>query len=209
MYDISMNVLGLLLERASGMALPAFLEQRLFAPLGMRDTAFHVPTEKWSRFTSAYVVDEAGALALHDAAEESAWASPSFPSAANGLVSTAEDLLSFARMLLAGGEHAGQRIVSAESVRAMGHDEIPAEQKARSPFFPGFWDARGWGLGVSVVTAPLHETPAGRFGWDGAIGTSLYVDPAAKTLGILLTQRMDLRGTEDVNAAFWRAVYRA
>jgi CubicO group peptidase (beta-lactamase class C family) len=208
MYDISMNVLGLLMERASGTSLPAFLEQRLFAPLGMRDTAFHVPTEKWSRFTSAYVVEEDGALKLHDAAEESAWAAPVFPSAASGLVSTAEDLLPFARMLLGDGQHAGRSIVSAESVRAMARDEIPAEQKARSPFFPGFWDARGWGLGVSIVTGRLNEAPPGRFGWDGAIGTSLYVDPAAKTLGILLTQRMDFRGVEDVNGAFWREAYR-
>jgi CubicO group peptidase (beta-lactamase class C family) len=208
MYDISMDVLGMLMERASGMALPVLLARRLFEPLGMRDTAFHVPPAKWSRFTTAYAVEASGALGVHDAAEESAWASPAFPSAANGLVSTAEDLLAFARMLLAGGVHAGERLVSAESVRAMAEDEIPAEQKARSPFFPGFWDTRGWGLGVSVVTAPVEEMPAGRFGWDGALGTSLYVDPGTGTLGILLTQRMDLRGAEDVNGAFWRAAYR-
>jgi CubicO group peptidase (beta-lactamase class C family) len=208
MYDVSMDVLGVLIGRAAGTTLPALLHERLFAPLGMRDTAFDVPSAKWSRFTSAYEVGEGGALVLRDAAEESAWAAPAFASGANGLVSTGDDVLTFARMLLAGGVHAATRVLSAESVRAMATDQIPAEQKARSPFFPGFWDTRGWGLGVSVVTASQDGTPAGRFGWDGAIGTSVYVDVAARVIGILLTQRMDLRGAEDVNGAFWRAVYR-
>jgi CubicO group peptidase (beta-lactamase class C family) len=202
------DTLGVLMARAAGGPLSAFLRDRLFGPLGMKDTAFHVPSERRARLTSAYRVEEGGALALHDAAENSSWAdAPAFPSGASCLVSTADDYLAFSRMLLNGGAHDSTSILSAESVRALTTDQISPEQKARSPFFPGFWDTRGWGLGVSIVTAAEGGTPPGRFGWDGALGTSGCVDADARRIGILLTQRMDVRGIEDVNGAFWRAIY--
>ena len=94
--------------------------------------------------------------------EESRFARPPrFASAAGGLVSTADDYLAFARMMLGGGVYRGRRILSEASVRAMQADRIPAEVKARSPFGPGFWDTGGWGLGMQVVT-PARAGRAGR-----------------------------------------------
>lgn len=105
------------------------------------------------------------------------------------MVSTADDLLAFGRMLLNGGAHGGARILSRLAVELMTVDQLSAEQKAASPFFQNFWDTRGWGLGVSMVTrrGDLADVP-GRFGWDGAFSTSLYVDPREQMLGILLAQ---------------------
>src|SRR5689334_24041007 len=94
------------------------------------------------------------------------------------LVSTADDYLAFARMMLNRGKHGSLRILSRPSVELMTTDQITPEQKAASPFVPGFWDGRGWGLGLSVITGrtELGFNP-GRFGWDGGYGTSAYMDP--------------------------------
>ena len=98
-----------------------------------------------------------------------------FESGAGGLVSTADDLLVFGRMLLPDG--GGERLLSRPTLELMATDQLTPIQKARSPFFDGFWDSRGWGLGLGVVTTrtDVAEVP-GRYGWDGAFGTSCYVD---------------------------------
>jgi CubicO group peptidase (beta-lactamase class C family) len=90
-------------------------------------------------------------------------------------------------------------------------DQITPEQKAASEFFPGFWDARGWGFGLSVITrrTQLGGNP-GRFGWDGGYGTSAYMDPSEDMVAILMTQRLwDSPRGPDVAADFWTSVYQA
>jgi CubicO group peptidase (beta-lactamase class C family) len=191
MYHTGSDVLTVLVERATGQRLDDFLEERLFAPLGMVDTGFHVPADKRQRFATSYLTDPAtGTLTLYDDPRSSQWAEPpAFCSGGAGLVSTANDYLAFCRMLLGKGRYGGAQILSRRSVEVMTTDQLTPAQKAASPFAPGFWDSRGWGFGLSVVTRSddLAAVP-GRFGWDGGLGTSAYTDPQEGLIGILLTQ---------------------
>jgi CubicO group peptidase (beta-lactamase class C family) len=192
MYHTGSDVLGVLVARAAGTDLATFLQQRMFGPLGMADTAFCVPEDKLGRLATAYYVDPAsGGLAVYDQAR-GRWAQPpSFQAGGGGLVSTAEDYLAFARMLLEQGRHGTTRLLARATVELMTTDQITAEQKAASPFFAGFWQSRGWGLGLAVVTRREGLGPsAGSFGWDGGFTTSCYIDPQEQMVAILLTQRL-------------------
>jgi CubicO group peptidase (beta-lactamase class C family) len=191
MYNIGSYVLGVLIARASGQPFETFLRERIFEPLGMRDTGFSVPAAKLDRLATSYMVNRAtGALVLHDGAQDSQWSRPpAFPDGGGGLVSTVDDYLAFSRMLLNKGKHGRERILARPSVETMTTDQLTPAQKAASPF-PGLWDNRGWGFGVSVVTHRdgLAATP-GQYGWDGGFGTSWRSDPAEEMVGIVMTQR--------------------
>lgn len=209
MYNTGFYLLGILLARASGQPLELFLRERLFDPLGMADTAFSVPPAKLDCLAACYVTDETGALELHDDPADSQWGRPPiFPDGAAGLVSTIDDYHAFGQMLLNGGTHGSQRILSRPAIEAMTTDQLTAEQKANSPFFPGFWDNRGWGLGLSVITRRdgIAASP-GRFGWDGGYGTSWSSDPREGLVAILMTQR--LAQSDDLYNDFWTSVYQA
>ncbi|MGK4002459.1 serine hydrolase domain-containing protein [Sorangium sp. So ce1036] len=212
MYDTSMNVLGVLIERASGQPLEALLRERIFTPLGMKDTGFSVPAEELHRLPACYARDPGtGAFAIFDpAGPESRFSrAPGFQSAAGGLVSTADDVLAFARMMLNQGAHEGKRLLSERSVELMTRDHITPEQKAISPFGPGFWDRHGWGYGLSVVTRAEPGEPRG-IGWDGGYGTSCYWDPETGVIGVLMTQRlMDSPSAPPAFVDFWRSIYEA
>ncbi len=159
----------------------------------MKDTGFHVPAAKLDRLATCYRTDAAtGGLAVFDDARGGRFARPPvFESGAGGLVSTVDDYLAFGRMLLNMGRHGGERILSRPSVELMTTDHITPDQKARSAFFPGFWDSHGWGFGVAIVTRrdDLAAVP-GRYGWDGGYGTSAYMDPREDMVAILMTQRL-------------------
>lgn len=212
MYNTPAVVLGVLIARASGQPLEAFLRERLFEPLGMKDTGFSVPPEETGRLAASYWPDpETGALELHDGALDSRWSRPpTFPDAAAGLVSTADDVLAFGRMMLNEGRHGGERILSRLSVEAMTTDQLTAEQKAASGFFPGFWESRGWGFGLCVTTRRdgVAAVP-GRFGWDGGYGTSWASDPREEMVAILMTQRAGFPLLSSVYLDFWTSVYQA
>ncbi|XRQ14886.1 serine hydrolase domain-containing protein [Actinomadura welshii] len=190
MYDTSADVLGILMARAAGRPLADLLAERLFEPLGMTDTGFHVPAGKLDRLAAAYRPDpETGTLVPAD--DRAAWTSPPvFPSGAGGpgLLSTADDLLAFCTMMLNGGRNGSERVLSRPSVELMTTDQLTAEQKADNHLF--FGGNSGWGFGVGVITRRdgLAAVP-GRFGWVGGTGTSVYTDPAEELIGILLTQR--------------------
>ncbi|ESR25579.1 serine hydrolase domain-containing protein [Lutibaculum baratangense] len=195
LYHTGMDVLGLLVSRVTGMRLGDFMHERVFEPLGMRDTGFHVPKENLGRLATCYERDGNGALVP---CPELLGPDPSVPPrlelGGSGLVSTVDDFAAFGRMLLAGGAVDGRRIISPESVSMMTTDQVPAEVKAVSPFYPGFWDTYGWGLGMAVVTAPDGIPPApGRFGWWGGTGTTFFCDPATGTVAVLMFQRMMTR----------------
>ncbi len=211
MYHTGSDVLGVLIARASGMPLESFLKERIFEPLGMKDTGFHVPPKKLDRLTSCYAVDaQTGKLELYDDGQDSQWASPPvFPMGGGGLVSTVDDYLAFGRMMLNGGKLGKERILSRPTVEAMTTDQLTPEQKAASAFFPGFWDSRGWGFGLSVVTRRdgVSMSP-GRFGWDGAFGTSWASDPAEDMVCILMIQRMGFGPSPaGLNSDFWTLAY--
>ena len=153
-----------------------------------------------------------GRLAVYDQARGGLWASPPvFESGGGGLVSTADDYLAFARMMLRHGRHGSGRLLSRPAVELMTSDHLTPEQKAASDFVPGFWDTRGWGFGLSVIT---RRDGAGRspgsFGWDGGFSTSGYADPHEDLVGILLVQRMMTSPTGfPFHAEFWTQVYQA
>ncbi len=213
LYHTGSDVLGVLIARASGRPLERFLRERLFEPLGMKDTGFHVPPEKLDRFASCYQGNPlTEALAPFDDARDTQWSRPpAFPSGGSGLVSTLDDYAAFARMLLSKGEAGGRRILARPTVEAMITDHLTPEQKGDSGFFPGFWDNRGWGFGLSVITRRdgIAAVP-GRFGWDGVYGTSWYSDPAEDLIGILMIQRLSFAPTAvGINADFWTLLYQA
>ena len=213
LYNSGSDILGVLISRASGMSLEEFLRERIFAPLGMNDTAFSVPASKLDRLASSYWTNFAtGEFEVFDGVDDSRWARPPvFESGAGGLVSTVDDLLAFGQMMLNRGRYGDERILSRPSVELMTTDHITPEQKAVSGFFPGFWDNRGWGFGLSIVTRrdDLAGVP-GRYGWDGGYGTSWYVDPKEELVAILMTQRLwDATGPAAVYPDFWTSAYQA
>jgi CubicO group peptidase (beta-lactamase class C family) len=211
MYNTGSYILGVLIARASGKPLEAFLRERIFEPLGMKDTGFSVPAAKLDRLVNAYWPNaRTGALDLHDDAGHSRWAKPpAFPDGGGGLVSTVEDYLAFGRMMLEKGRYPGGRILSRPSVEAMTTDQLTPEQKAASAF-AGLWESHGWGFGVCVCTRRdgLAASP-GRHGWDGGFGTTWASDPAEDLVAILMTQRIAFPATSAVYLDFWTSVYQA
>ncbi|MDQ1393151.1 MAG: hypothetical protein QOF30_2128 [Acidimicrobiaceae bacterium] len=211
MYNTGSQVLGILVERAVGKPLEAFLRQRLFEPLGMVDTAFSVPPGKLDRFTTAYAPDaETGALRVLDAAADSWWSRPpALPDAAGWLVSTIDDYWAFVQMILNRGEYRGRRILSELVVDRMTSDHLSAEQRAAAKLFLG--DGGGWGFGLRVPAAggATGRIPGG-FGWDGGSGTTWRSDVDRGITGILLTQRaMTSPEPPEVFDDFWTCAYGA
>lgn len=208
MYNTASDVLGVLVARAAEQPLETFLHERIFAPLGMRDTGFSVPPDKLNRLATSYARnDESGALDLYDGVDDSQWSiPPAFPSGAGGLVSTVDDYLAFCAMLLNKGKLGNERILSRPSIELMTTDQITPEQKVGSEFILG--DGRGWGFGVSIITRrdDVAAVP-GRFGWDGGLGTSGYSDPQEELVAILMTQVMSF--PPGIYEDFWTSVYQA
>jgi CubicO group peptidase (beta-lactamase class C family) len=216
LYNTSAHILGVLIARASGQPLPTFLRERIFEPLGMRDTAFSVPPENLHRLPPSYRANpETGNLDVFDgggggaAMTDSQWSHPpAFPDAAAGLVSTVDDYLAFGQMMLDNGQHGQTRILSRLSVEAMTTNQLTPEQQAGAA---AFLRDRSWGLGLSVVMRrdDVSSVP-GRFGWDGGLGTSWASDPGENLVGILLTQRTwDSPSLPAVHRDFWTAAYAA
>jgi CubicO group peptidase (beta-lactamase class C family) len=206
LYHTGSDVLSVLIARASGMRFEDFLERRIFAPLGMKDTAFDVPEPALARLATAYELDAvSGKLKPYVAA-----CGPRFAAGATGLISTAADYLAFGRMLLQRGRLGGERILSRPTVDVMTTDQLTPAQKAASPFFAGFWDTHGWGFGVCMVTQRDGTSAVpGRFGWDGGLGTSWYSDPHEDMVAILMAQRLGNPLASRLHADFLTLAYQA
>jgi CubicO group peptidase (beta-lactamase class C family) len=213
MYNTGSLLQGVLVARASGQPFDDFVRTRIIWPLGMRDTDFYAPVSKLDRFAGCgiFTDQQAGKVTRidRDGAQSAYATAPVFPSGAGGLVSTVDDYHAFARMLLSGGVYNGRRILREEAVREMTRDQLTAEQKAASQFFPGFFDTHGWGYGVGVSTAPdaVSQVP-GRYSWDGGFGTSWINDPGRNLVAIVMTQSSDFLFNGALES-FWRAVYAA
>ena len=211
LYNSGTEILSVLIARAAGTTFGKFLRERIFAPLGMKDTDFSVPADKLDRLVTCYMRDHAsGELKVFDDPVTGKFAKPPvFENGSAGLVSTADDFNAFAQMMLNGGRLGSERILSRPSVELMTTDHLTSEQKQGSELF--FGDNKGWGLGLSVFTRRdnLCNVP-GRFGWDGGYGTSWYSDEKENLTGILLTQRMmDSPQPPAVMADFWTSAYQA
>jgi CubicO group peptidase (beta-lactamase class C family) len=208
MYPTGFSVLGVLLTRAAGQPLERFLRERIFDPLGMKDTGFSVPAAKRDRLASSYALNAGtGALDVYDDADASQWHDPpAFPDAEGGLVSTVDDYVAFGQMMLNKGQYGNERILSRASVELMTTGQITPEQRVGAEFF--LETNRDWGFGVSIITQrdDIASTP-GRFGWDGGFGTSWYADPREDLTAILMTQVLGFPSR--IDREFWTLVYGA
>jgi CubicO group peptidase (beta-lactamase class C family) len=191
-YGVSIDVLGRLVEVVSGKRFGAFLQERLFGPLEMPDTAFTVPAEKASRLATVYSRTEGGQLARDDAPFGLS-ASPAFESGGGGLYSTASDYFRFAQMLL-GGRVGGTRLLGRKTVELMA-----APQSFRDGRLirinPAWSFSRGYAMALGVRTlVDVGELglpgSVGSYNWEGAASTAFWVDPREDLVGVLMLQRL-------------------
>jgi CubicO group peptidase (beta-lactamase class C family) len=190
-YNVGSLVLGVLVARAGGGNLGDVSRDRLFGPLGMNDTAFETRPDGAGRIPVQYMTDPAtGKLASQDVTGPEVWTSPPvFPSGAGGLLSTIDDMQTFARMLRRHGVHEGRSIVSTGSVAAMTSNHLTPKQVAEGGLLLG---GQGWGYGLGVVIAPSDNGLApGQYGWSGGYGTTWFNDPARDLTAIAFTQTSD------------------
>jgi CubicO group peptidase (beta-lactamase class C family) len=204
-YNTGASVAGVLIERVTGTPVADVLRERVFEPLGMVDTGFHVPAGKLHRFATQYAPDPAtGELRILDRPDGWWSAPPTMPDCSSWLVSTVDDLWAFASMLA--GDGGG--LLSPESVRQMTLDRMTAEERAANQLFVG--DHSGWGLMMAVPAGDGSTGVPGGFGWEGGVGTSWRTDPAVGLTGILLTQRaVTSPEPPEVVTDFWNAAYAA
>jgi CubicO group peptidase (beta-lactamase class C family) len=183
-YSHSTDVLGRVVEVASGQTLFQFEKQRLFDPLGMSETTYHLADEtKWPHLAKPFPADRFRVAGIRDPTVPRRW-----ESGGAGLVSTASDYARFLQMLLNGGKLDGKRYLKAETVAQMTSDQIgPETGIIHDPFyFPG--PSSGFGLGFAVRTAPPPNTtwPLGEYRWDGAGGSFYFVDPTDDLLVVFM-----------------------
>lgn len=211
LYHTGSDVLGVLIERASGKPFETFVHERIFEPLGMKDTSFSVPAAKLDRLAICYVINpESGAFEVFDNARKSRYSRPlAFASGGGGLVSTIDDYFAFGQMMLSNRKHrhGRERILSRLSVEAMTTNQLTPEQKIGS-FLP---ENIGWGFGVGIVTQRNNVAAVpGQFGWDGGYGTSWRSDPKEDMVGILMTQVVWTSASgPPVYHDFWTSAYQA
>jgi len=193
-YGVSTDVLGHLVEIWSGQPLDAFLEERIFAPLGMVDTGFHVAEREGERLACNYTRSEEGGLALVDAAAQSRFLRPAATlSGGGGLVSTAADYLRFLRMLRGRGTLGGAHLLGRKTVEHMTSNQLPGDlaDMGRPTFSETPFTGVGFGLGVSVMLDPAKARivgSRGEYAWGGMASTAFWVDPAEDLAVLLLTQ---------------------
>lgn len=187
-YSLSTDVLGRLVEVLSSMPLDKFFEDRVFKPLGMTDTAFHVPEGNWDRLAALYAPnpDKTVKRAIGPA-QESYKKPPTLLSGGGGLVSTTLDYARFCQMLLNGGELGGARILSRKTVELMRSDHLGDMPRAGALLPPGF----GFGLTFAVNLGPGKNGGIGSEGeyyWGGAAGTRFWIDPKEEMIGVFMVQ---------------------
>ena len=195
-YGVNTDLLGVIVEKITGQSLGAFMQARIFEPLGMVDTGFGVPAAKRGRLARVYEREGKGPLTLL-ARPDPVTAAPAgipypdpddrlFHSGGGGLFSTADDYMRFAQMLLDGGVLDGVRILGRKTVATMTSDQNGRLPKATP-------SSHGFGFGVSVRLDQGGGAPAGsigEFGWSGAATTLVRIDPQERMVSILLTQHM-------------------
>jgi len=192
-YSHGTDVLGIAISRIAGKPLHQLLAERIFEPLGMSDTGFALSLTQRRRMATMYGLGADETL-KDDVMGPPALTPPEFCVGGAGLMSTADDYLTFARMLLGEGTVDGVRVLSPESVRLMRTDRLTADQKEQNFLGVPFWIGRGFGLSMSVVTDPAQSERffgpggLGTFGWPGAFGTWWQADPANDVIVLYLIQ---------------------
>jgi CubicO group peptidase (beta-lactamase class C family) len=188
-YSRATDVLGAVVEAASGQTLGRWLSDRILEPLGMKDTAFAVPRQDWPRLAEPFATDpdSGAAVTMLDAREV-----PAFESGGGGLMSTAADYLHFLQLMRNGGSHGGMRLASRKTIEWMTSDHLGDIPAKGDLLLPGY----GFGLGFAVRThAGLAPQPGsvGQYFWSGIGGTSFFVDPVEDIFAMLLTQAPNQR----------------
>ena len=196
-YSVSIDVMGYLVQKLSGMSFGAFLQKRLFEPLGMTDTAFWCPEEKLERFASCYQPSGGGGLKLQDDARHSTYAAPpKLESGGGGLVSTAHDYMRFCRMMLHGGSLDGVQILSPKTVALFSLNHLPESKELADMAPPGMFSEAGYsgigfsigcGVNVNVAKTRLPGT-LGEYFWGGAASTAFWIDPKEDLAVVFMTQ---------------------
>ena len=197
-YSMSTDVCGRLVEVISGMGLDEYFAEHITGPLGMADTAFHVPADKIHRFTSNYQLTPEDPLATFDSFDASPYLSPPvFLSGGGGLVGTVDDYQRFVDMLLNGGELDGQRIIGRKTLEYMTINHLPEgktlNELGQSLFSEAVMEGMGFGLGFSTLVDPARNgavSSGGEFAWGGAASTAFWVDPAEEITCVFMTQLM-------------------
>ncbi|HEY2484905.1 MAG TPA: serine hydrolase domain-containing protein [Candidatus Binataceae bacterium] len=197
-YSHSTDVLGYLVGKISGEPFDEFLRKRIFEPLGMSDTGFHIQPGQEERFAACYAATPRGGMMLFDDPEKSVYRNrPRLLSGGGGMVSTAGDYLHFARMLLNGGTLDGVQILSPKTIELMASNHLPDGKDlpalSRSLFSEAMFDGIGFGLGFAVVIDPprtLIPGSLGDFSWGGAASTYFWIDPREELTTIFMTQLM-------------------
>jgi CubicO group peptidase (beta-lactamase class C family) len=196
-YSVAIDVLGYLVEKLSGMSFGEFLRTRLFEPLGMKDTAFWVPSDKTERFTCCYQPEARGGLKLQDDSRKSTYAEPPMlESGGGGLVSTAHDYLRFCRMMLNGGSLDGVQILSPKTVALFSLNYLPGGREIADMAQPGMFSESGYagvgfslGCGVNVDVAKTRLPGSlGEYFWGGAAATAFWIDPKEELAVVFMTQ---------------------
>ncbi len=214
-YGMSIDVLGRLVEVISGQDFGDFLDQRVFEPLGMTDASFTVTDDKLDRFAANYLKLPNGNLLPIDPPEKSLYRQQSpLEFGGAGMVSTAEDYLRFAQMLVNGGELNGVRLLSPKTVDLMTTDHISSTlgENPLSQLFAGdAFTGIGFGLTGSVVISPAangNTGSIGEFSWGGAASTDFWIDRKEKLVGLVLTQLMPA-GIEPTRTKMHQMTYQA
>jgi CubicO group peptidase (beta-lactamase class C family) len=198
-YSVSIDVMGYLVQKLSGLSFGEFLRTRLFEPLGMTDTAFYCPPEKLDRFTSCYQPKEGGGLKLQDDGQKSTYATPpALESGGGGLVSTAHDYMRFCRMMLHGGTLDGVQILSPKTVALFSLNHLPDGKCLEDMAPPGLFSEAGYsGIGFSIgcgVNIDVAKTrlpgTLGEYFWGGAASTAFWIDPTEELAVVFMTQVM-------------------
>ena len=197
-YSVATDVCGWLVEVVSGQKFEDFLADRLFKPLGMVDTGFHVRDGQGHRFASCYQPNRAGGIDVQDDAATSSFLKPAqFISGGGGLVSTAGDYMKFAQMLLNGGTANGHRYISRKTLDLMTANHLPGNgsiaSMSKSLFSEAAYEGIGFGLGFATTmnaSATLMPGSDGDYFWGGAASTFFWIDPEEDLIGLFMTQLM-------------------
>jgi CubicO group peptidase (beta-lactamase class C family) len=195
MYSYATDVCGYLVEAISGQRFDEYLQEHIFGPLGMKDTAFFVPPEKADRLAANYYRGRNKSLRLLDDPETSEYLKePAMHAGGSGLVGTTADYLRFTEMLRRGGELDGVRILGPRTIEMMHQNHLTGgkelSEMALGLFTETSYDGIGFGLGFAMT---LDEVRAGTIGvgdyyWGGAASTIFWVDPAEDLVAIFMTQ---------------------
>ncbi|HEY7775304.1 MAG TPA: serine hydrolase domain-containing protein [Kineobactrum sp.] len=196
-YSVATDVLGYLIEVISGQSLPDYLNEAIFEPLGMVDTAFNIDPDKVDRLASCYERNAAKQLVCNDDGQGSMFRDREFYSGGGGLLSTVSDYYRFCQMLLQGGTLDGQRIIGSRTLEYMTQNHLPGNVDlsaiAMGSFSETDYEGVGFGLGFATKVDPIANgnlASHGTFFWGGLASTLFWVDPAEELVVIFMTQLM-------------------